>query len=74
MIKVKVVNAEWLDETKSILCKVEGDLKKINNREIVTIEPEAFGLNSKSLSYEQEKKLKKLAKALVGKSINIDSI
>jgi hypothetical protein len=74
MGKVNVVGTEWVDETKSILCRVEGDLDNINDREIITIEPEAFGLNSKNLTYEQEKKLKKLSKMLVGKNINIDAM
>jgi len=74
MEKTKIVATEWVEESKSILCQLACELEMIGNRKIVTIEPEVFGLDSKNLTPEQEKKLKKLAKMLVGKFINIEAL
>lgn len=72
MAKVKIVNAQWVDTVKAILCQVQGGEKVLNGRNIIVIEPEAFGIDSNNLNEDIENKLRKIASLLINKNINIE--
>jgi len=72
-MKVKILSTQWIEETKSILCRVEENPDIMNGRNIITIEPQAFGLDAQNLNHKDEESLKKIATLLQGKYINIES-
>jgi len=73
MDRVKIIEAQWRESTNTIMCQIDTKLiTSTNNRDLIYLGPEAFGLDVDNVTPEQQKLLSEIASLLPGKYINIE--